>query len=398
MTTHHLHSAAVGLVLLAAAASAQTFVVDAGNGPGTNFTDLPTAVAAVPDGATLEVRPGSYGGFTLVGRGITILGGPGVDIVDAVDIRSTSPMQAVTLHGLRWPSPHVPTITSEVVSLRDLTGPTLLEELDLAANPGCHPGFPLSCLRPHGLRAANCTQLHVRRSLIACAAVVANGNTVFEDCVVLGEDHMPLGSGYAHARTGLTVLGGTTQVAGPSAFGGGRGRFYNLLQVLNDGHAIYAAFGDLRLLGGSYLAGNGSGNVMVDLFVANNPLRIAPSVTVTATVTPSVVPMPALRANSAAPGGSLTATASSLPGDLVVLALGFPAAPVAVGLADPVWLQTASAAIVGLGIADAGGTLGAQFAVPNQPGLRGTRLVWQAIAGGPFTGLQASNPAGVVVR
>src|SRR5437762_9224013 len=41
-------------------AIAQTFIVDAANGPGTNFTEIATAVAAVPDGAVLMVRAGSY--------------------------------------------------------------------------------------------------------------------------------------------------------------------------------------------------------------------------------------------------------------------------------------------------------------------------------------------------
>ena len=45
------------LLPLASALVAQTYVVDAANGPGSQFTDLPTAVAAVPDGATLLVRP-----------------------------------------------------------------------------------------------------------------------------------------------------------------------------------------------------------------------------------------------------------------------------------------------------------------------------------------------------
>ena len=42
---------------VALALPAQTFIVDAASGPGTNFTDLPPAIAAVPDGAIPLVRP-----------------------------------------------------------------------------------------------------------------------------------------------------------------------------------------------------------------------------------------------------------------------------------------------------------------------------------------------------
>ena len=52
-----------------AAAPAQTFVVDAANGPGTNFTDLLTASTTVPDGATLLVRPGHYASLVADAKG-----------------------------------------------------------------------------------------------------------------------------------------------------------------------------------------------------------------------------------------------------------------------------------------------------------------------------------------
>lgn len=58
---------------------ATTWIVDANNGPGTNFTDIPPAVAAAAPGDVIVVRHGSYSGFTL-GRGVTILGQGGVAI------------------------------------------------------------------------------------------------------------------------------------------------------------------------------------------------------------------------------------------------------------------------------------------------------------------------------
>ena len=87
--------------LLASAAVAQTFVVDAGNGPGTNFTSIAAAVATVPEGATLLVRSGSYAGFAVT-RGVTILGDSGVAITGPVQVTATTALQPVTLRNLQW--------------------------------------------------------------------------------------------------------------------------------------------------------------------------------------------------------------------------------------------------------------------------------------------------------
>ncbi len=40
--------------------AAQAYVVDVNGGAGANFTSITAAVAAVPDGAILRVRPGDY--------------------------------------------------------------------------------------------------------------------------------------------------------------------------------------------------------------------------------------------------------------------------------------------------------------------------------------------------
>src|SRR5262245_40388752 len=50
------------------------WVVDQFAGPGFNFTDLPPAVAAAADGDVLLVRAGQYSPFTLIGKGLRILG------------------------------------------------------------------------------------------------------------------------------------------------------------------------------------------------------------------------------------------------------------------------------------------------------------------------------------
>ena len=102
----HHDQAAVLFALLAAAVPAQTFVVDANNGPGTNFTTIGAAIAAVPDGAVLRVRAGHYVESSLVirGKSLAILGDGGVDIeVPALPhptIELLGPQQSVVLRRL----------------------------------------------------------------------------------------------------------------------------------------------------------------------------------------------------------------------------------------------------------------------------------------------------------
>jgi len=61
------------LLPLASPAFCGTWIVDQANGPGTNFTDIPPAIAAAVPGDVLIVRTGTYSPFTLQ-HGLTILG------------------------------------------------------------------------------------------------------------------------------------------------------------------------------------------------------------------------------------------------------------------------------------------------------------------------------------
>jgi hypothetical protein len=55
----------LALALLSPLAAATTWTVDVNNGPGTDFTQISDAIAAVSAGDTLIVRPGQYTGFVL---------------------------------------------------------------------------------------------------------------------------------------------------------------------------------------------------------------------------------------------------------------------------------------------------------------------------------------------
>ena len=59
------------------------WIVDANNGPGANFIDLPAAVAAAQSGDTILVRAGTYTAFYVAGKTLTIRGaGASTTIID----------------------------------------------------------------------------------------------------------------------------------------------------------------------------------------------------------------------------------------------------------------------------------------------------------------------------
>jgi hypothetical protein len=98
---------ALATLSLATLASASTYVVDAANGPGTDFTDIPPAITAAQPGDVLLVLAGTYSAFTLdkpiailgqsvgvtVNGSATVTGIPSGTIASLVSLRFIGPLQ-----------------------------------------------------------------------------------------------------------------------------------------------------------------------------------------------------------------------------------------------------------------------------------------------------------------
>ena len=65
-----------------------------------NITDLPAAVASVPDGAVLLVRAGTYSSFTITAKGLTVLAEPATDVSGSIRVENTLAGQDVVLERL----------------------------------------------------------------------------------------------------------------------------------------------------------------------------------------------------------------------------------------------------------------------------------------------------------
>ncbi|MBL8898509.1 MAG: hypothetical protein JNM84_12810 [Planctomycetes bacterium] len=138
MRTFLLLAARFALCASATSASAQVFIVDAAGGPGAQFTSLPAAVAAVPSGAVLHVRAGTYAPFALAQKSLVVLGeDPATVVIDLASDLVIGPLAAshsvrlrhLTLRGSAL-------FVSGGLRIEGSQGPVALEDLHLVSASG----------------------------------------------------------------------------------------------------------------------------------------------------------------------------------------------------------------------------------------------------------------------
>lgn len=383
------------LPALSGSLRAQTFEVDAAGGPGVAFTSIAAAVAAVPDGAVLVVRAGSYGGFTIQGKGLAILADPGVMVQDPVAVQNTSAVQRVLLRGLTWPTVTnaLPgTTPPAVLSAANCAGLLVLEELNssiLCQNSGS------GCTPLPALAATSCAQLTIRTCSLG-ATRLAGSHATIEQSSLRGLTALFLGT--AGSTPGLDIAGGTTQLVDTSLTGGSG---WNLGHgtTVPGARAMTMRDADVRLLSGSITSGAYATGATI-LASGASRLRIDPGMSIGGApqvggVIPSTAAMPSVVSSSAAPGGTLAAVGDAPIGHVMVLLVGLPGPrnvlPIA---ADPVWIDPGAFEFLAVGVSTAGLRLAGHVPVPSLPALRGASLAWQVVALDPASGtLEAGNPS-----
>lgn len=350
---------------------AQTFVVDANNGPGTNFTTIAAAVASVPSGSVLLVRPGAYWAFTIASKSLTLIADPGAGIQLGGFLPST-----VTIG---------PLAAGQTVALRGfwVSGASYHSSTPIYVDVvGCQGTVYLDDLRPTGavqMTVSNCAAVVVRGSGTSLQAwsqaplVATNSNVVLEDCLFYPFNGVP--ASISHQGTGSVQVSDSalyTSAVTPAITLGG---------------------GELRLLRGTTIIGgnpavSGTGTVRRDAGVVMGS-AIAPSLTVVN------APMPSLDASSSGPG--LSAALRAPPGHLAAIAIALPGRPVALpGLLDAIWLDPATFTGVALGVIPASGSFSASLPLGTVP--QAFVVAWQGHTYDPVAGILISNPSLRVVR
>lgn len=361
--------------MLACAASAQTFVVDAANGPGANFTNIAPAVASVPSGSTLLVRPGAYTSFQIQGKGLTVLADAASTSVWGFGVSGTTASQPVVVEGLQ-------VLSGGSVQLSSCLGSVTLRSVVCSSSA-------ITC----ELNAALCDQVLLdhcwfRGNFGAAGSLSDCANVSMIDCKFLST---PYGDGLR-------------------SFGGGD---LDLVDCeLRGGTAVAPVFGyglhmvgtpQVRLLGNTQVfAGIAGPGTLVQFAIGpQGTVRSAPAATIVGGVEPGVAfaatPECALRVTGGALGSSVTASLVGAPGAFAALQFGELGTPISVpGFADAFWLQPASSVFLAMGVPAA--ALTASVGVPANPQLVGRTFGWQGLTWQPADGFAVSNPASFSIR
>jgi hypothetical protein len=400
-------------------AQSPTFVVDAADGPGAQFTSIQAAVLAVPDGSTLLVRPGLYSAIDIDGKAITILAEDGT-IVSAtlgvpgpfLVVRNLLPNQAVTVRGVEhlqtWAAPS----TTRLV-LDNNAGPVTIDGV------GKHLEVLNPWLSGNIVSVHHCQQVTLRRWVIAggvgdAACGVVDSSVVFEQCRIYGMAALTYPEAPLwHAEPGLDLLDAEVQLVQTSVLGGNGMDMSGT--ILLGAPAVEMTTSSLRACGAIH-NGTGTSNVILGGNVASGSLSggRAPAIigTGVARVEPSILldgppfgvaltrpTMPSLLLDSALPGGVITATRYGDPGLACAIAISLRGPTLVIpGVADPIWCDAPSLSIVAAGVTPAVGDFTATLSIPNLSSLRGFAFVGQVAEFDATGALAVSNPSPGFVR
>lgn len=376
------------LCLGTAALSAQTTrIVDAQAGPGSQFLDLPPAVAASAPGDIILVRyvdPSitTYTGAVIT-RALTIIGvggQPGIAGLMRVEMLPVN--EHVVLRNLRigpFQGPSGP-IGLGPFSLRNNSGSVHLQEISRVAIT------TFSLLHPWSIE--NCRLV----TLTACTLPVIVANSLLmtnTDRVIFARSTSPFGSGSPNVRLQGSTLRLVDSVVSGSAFPIGLGT-----------PAIGMCNSRLQLTGATTVTAGGSPSI-IGLFMgacsAPDEVAVGPGVTVTGTqyVNLTFAVAPALSALVTA-NQQLAVDVLGDPQGLTLLAFGPPAANPLPLLGELLWLDPIAATPWGATTLDALGRASWQVTLPA--GLATGISTWlQAIVVNPAGSLALTNPGLAVV-
>lgn len=357
-------SAAIASVALCSVAlPAQTFTV---GGSGAAYPDIGTAVAAVPSGAVLDVRPGIYAPFTIDGKSITVLGGPGVDVsslVAVARVQNLAQNQQVTLLGLRFCS----AISNSRLFVASNQGRVVLDRLT-ADNLGVEIVMTAS----EDVRIRRC----IAQPVGPAASIYATDSNLRISNSTLDGPGLPGSIWLENSSADLTDCIASSGVFASTV-------------TLTNAHLTLRGACTLQSI--NFAAIDGSGSVRIDpqvSLVSGTAPPIAAGIAVTTRELPTVA------ATVAPPGQTTTAT---LRGPNTAYGWLFAGIP---GLRIPIVLPTGADSdaldlIAGSQVLLADGALSSplsgNYVSPSLPSLLGIRIAWQGLSIDGTNGLQISN-------
>lgn len=365
-------SLGLSLGLSVGIAAQNTIVVDAANGPGSSFTDIQPAIQAASDGDRILVRAGIYGGFAIDGKGLAILGEPGVFIqrLALVEIRNTTAQQPIALADLNIDIPYF----FFTHTVENCDGRVTIERTRLG-------GFSTP------FRFLDCADVRITATRADGGLLFRNSRATITDSVLM------VGPGLTSPHDALVLEASQVQVSRSNVLGQSLGF-----------RAVVSAAIALDANSTVFLTGDGSNTVAAGIGLPKPAILGAGRVerdprvpVIGSNGAPAVVAgqdilrhIPSLSATRAPIGGLVEVDLAGLPGAAFGLVLGVPGTPTPLpGLAGTVDLGVVLIATSGV---MGNGTF--HLSLPPALGLTpGTELTWQAIASDGIGGFALSNSA-----
>jgi hypothetical protein len=377
-------------VLGASLAAQRRFTIDASNGPGTDFTDTPEALAQAQHGDVYRVRPGVYSPV-VTNLGVTLLGEPGAILRSAINgagtvvVFAVPPGRAFVLRGfeVRHGDPYI-----RGMAINDVAQ-VHLEDVIFTYTGNADPGASVA--------AGACSVLTLTRCRCDVGVTLTYTRAWFTDCDLRGRDstRSPLPAIFSFlGSAGVTIAGGNYR-------GGSGGPGQSRAAVsLSNGTFFITGDASTHLYGGSGGAPAifaGEATLNLDPRVVLVPSGAAPPIQQSGVVRVVSRPLAFLTTSAAPIGGTLTGTLSAAAGDMFLLAASL--------VGEPLWLFDMPFLIdpathVGLGFGTlTSPTLTFSVAIPVDLELQGARLAFQAAvlpSGSQQPGL--TNPAIAIVH
>jgi hypothetical protein len=390
---HYLTTLSVLIVLAANVYAQRTWIVDRFNGPGTDFLDIPPAVAAARSGDTLIVRRGGYNG-TRTSKGLRIVasfaGGIGSVLLTPLEVTGLPVGETFVLRGFA---------SSYSLNLSSNAGTIHVEDMDEGSTIIDRVGTVTDCAL---VTLSNCRLLNgidCRRSSIAISNSVIRG---------LGDFGSPALStpGICAANSRLYI--GSTSIRGhdsqiicgtcPQSTTASPGMIVINSTVQLDRHSAVS--------GGIPLPNQPGGPVGQSAIVATaTALTLDPNVAISGSLgalpiqsdrPPIFEVVPGLAVTGEPPSGVATVSVTAPPGTLALLAMSPPApsAPLGTSFGELV-LDPRAIAIVSVGSVSNDGRWTTLIPIPNQASLAGAPIMFQGLASIPHLAL--TLPAGIVL-
>ncbi|MCA8972151.1 MAG: hypothetical protein KDC95_20355 [Planctomycetes bacterium] len=370
------------LALTSTALAQRTWVVDAANGPGTDFTEIAPALTAASDGDVLRVRAGDYRPWT-TSKGVALLGDPGavihLGIVEVCAVRNLGAGQRFVLRGFQF------------VEDYPLNGADSYFEATQ-----CKGSVHLESLVEGAWRKAFAKFDHCDFVTVAHHASSRRFDVV--SCRVTMHD--------------VNITAGTVDFALPSPALGLRDSYVEITECVLRGAignsyvapspAIIATSSAIELRGSknSSIAGGILRQVHAPAIRADatSTLRIDPRVTIVGSIDGGVVTRERMIALEV--GGGLLSTSKiydvvAPAGDFVVIFGALPAPSLRTPIGE-LWLDLASLYVVGAAQIGASGMWQITTPIPSNPSLRGVVLAYQVLDIG--NAIDLSNAAVVILR